>query len=264
MDFKTSDGKQLNYQIYGKGYPIIFIHGYGSYQQIWTMQLDFFQKHHFKVITYDQRNHGASQTDIQLKDIDILVRDLKELIMGLHLDHPLLVGHSMGASVIYGLLKEKFSNISAVVAVDQSPKMIGNLKWPYGFMGATRIDYKEKLQNLGKVRETLHGVTSKCRQAVQIARMQFPFDWALNRPLLESEVRKDWRSALIETTIPTLLMTANQSPFFDGHFADELQILNSTYISHTAIDQTGHCIMSEQVDEFNEKVLDFIESVHIK
>lgn len=261
MDFQTSDKMRLNYHKYGKGQPLVFIHGYSGYQEIWTMQIDFFVNHGYQVITYDQRNHGASQFDPNLTDFNVLIRDLKELIIGLKLDQPILIGHSMGAAVVYGFIGKYASMIKAAVAVDESPKMIGTPDFPYGFMNATRINYKEKLAQLGKVRETLHGVAPKCRQAVKNARAQFPFNWEGNQKLLYGHVHEDWRQNLINATLPVLLVTANQSPFYNGKWADVMVKQNPKYLKHVAIDQSGHCVMAEQPAEFNQTVLKFITAL---
>ncbi|MFC2685494.1 MAG: alpha/beta fold hydrolase, partial [Limosilactobacillus oris] len=39
MDFQTSDGVRLNYRIQGQGQPVVLIHGFGGYQQIWCLQV---------------------------------------------------------------------------------------------------------------------------------------------------------------------------------------------------------------------------------
>lgn len=262
LDFETSDKIRLNYQIYGKGAPIVFIHGFSGYQEIWTMQLDYFVKRGFQVITYDQRNHGASQTDFKLNNMNRLIKDLKELIDYLQLKRPVLVGHSMGGSVIYGFLK-KYMNytLTGAVSVDESPKMIGNKSWPYGFMNAMRFNYRLKLKEFPNVKETLNGICNKCRQRVRVAQQQFPFDWKINEALLLNHVRRDWRDSIINTKTALLLLTANQSPFYDGHYADVMHDKNPQYVHHIPVDQSGHCIMAEQPDKFNQVVSGFISNV---
>lgn len=261
MDFITSDGIRLNYQEYGNGMPIIFVHGFSGCQEIWTEQIDFFVEHGFRVITYDQRNHGASQIDENLSDIFVLVRDLKELIEHLCKQNPIIVGHSMGASVAYGILGQYQNLVKAVVAVDQSPKMVEDDEWHYGFMHATRTNCRAKAEQLPHIRQTLHGVTDKTRQKVKNAQRQFPFDWQLNKKLLYSHVRVDWRKDIVNANVPVLLITANQSPFYDGRYADVMCQENPKFVSHIAIDQTGHCVMAEQPTEFNQDVLSFIKNL---
>ena len=60
---------------------------------------------------------------------------------------------------------------------------------------------------------------------------------------------------LEKINIPTLLVTANQSPYFNGKFADVMRQANPKFISHQAVDQSGHVIMAEQANKFN-KIMD--------
>lgn len=259
MDFITSDGIRLNYQKYGEGDPIVFVHGFSGNQAIWTEQIDYFTNQGFQVITYDQRNHGISQKDPNLKDVDVLVLDLKELIQGLCEQKAILVGHSMGAAIGYGFAAKNAELISHFIAIDESPKMIEDDEWHYGFMHATRADYRQKIMQLPHLKQTLHGVTSKVRNAVKNVQHEFPFDWDLNQRLLIDHARRDWRPELSSLRVPTLLMTAAESPFYDGEYAKIMQKTDPNYLNSVTIEQTGHCIMAEQPVEFNEIVLDFIK-----
>lgn len=257
MEIITRDGKKLNYYVQGSGQPIIFIHGFGGYQQIWTDQIDFFDQQGYQVITYDQRNHGASYRESQLDRFDILIDDLKDLLDTLQVDNPILVGHSMGASVIYGFTS-KYSNypLSKVITVDQSPKMLNTPSWKYGYMDITRANYKLRLKMHNK--ETLNGIDDNVFWKLKVAKEQFPFVKDDNLELLYDHARKDWRDSLINCKVPMLLVTANQSPYFDGKFADEFVYKNAN-ISHVAIDQSGHVVMAEQPDTFNQELLNYIK-----
>ena len=148
MDFKTSDGIRINYYVYGAGKPVVLIHGFGGYQQIWCLQIKNLIQQGYQVITYDQRNHGASTRDEQLDSIELLIKDLYELLNYLNVAKPFLIGHSMGASVIYGFLSLYTDfPLSGVIAIDQSPKMLNTIQWPYGYMDVTRASYKLKLKD---------------------------------------------------------------------------------------------------------------------
>lgn len=261
MDFTTSDHIRLNLRQYGSGQPIIMIHGFSGCQAIWTEQIRPFVNHGFQVITYDQRNHGASELDENLTEIDRLVTDLKEIVEQVCNEKPILIGHSMGAAVTYGMLEQNAHLLKGVIAIDESPKMIENTNWHYGFMHATRANYKEKMRQLPHIRQTLHGVTPECRKQVKAENQQFPFDWQANEELLYSHVRRDWRQFLIDTMLPVLMVTANQSPFFDGEYAKVMQAQNPEHLHRRAIDQTGHCVMAEQPAKFNQTAFEFISTL---
>ena len=36
MLFKTSDNVKINYELTGKGKPIVLVNGFGAYQEIWS------------------------------------------------------------------------------------------------------------------------------------------------------------------------------------------------------------------------------------
>lgn len=257
MEIITRDNKKLNYYIHGTGQPIVFIHGFGGYQQIWTDQVNFFVDQGYQVITYDQRNHGASVRDPQLDTIDVLIDDLKDFLDQLKLNDPILVGHSMGASVIYGFIS-KYPDylLSKIIAVDQSPKMLNTPSWYYGYMAITRANYKMQLKMHNK--ETLNGIDDNVFWKLKTVKAQFPFIKDDNLKLLYDHARKDWRKSLINCKVPMLLVTANQSPYFDGNFADEFVSENQN-LTHECVDQSGHVVMAEQPDKFNQVVLDFIK-----
>lgn len=259
MDFQTSDGVELNYQVEGSGQPVVLIHGFGGYQQIWYLQVPELVKQGYQVITYDQRNHGASGHTPGLDSLDRLIADLHELLVGLKLERPFLIGHSMGAAEIYGFIKQYPDfPLRGAIAIDQSPKMLNTPRWHYGYMDITRASYRLKLKQHGNVRETLNGVPKKVLDHLAPVKEMFPFVRADNLPLLYDHAKKDWRSAIEKAQVPLLLVTANQSPYFDGAFADVMAQANPNYVSHAAVDQTGHVVMAEQAAKFNEIMNQFL------
>jgi len=52
-------GFNMYYEIYGKGEPLLFIHGNGGSMNAFIYQLPYFAKH-FKVIMADSRGQGKS------------------------------------------------------------------------------------------------------------------------------------------------------------------------------------------------------------
>ncbi|EEW54098.1 alpha/beta fold hydrolase [Limosilactobacillus antri] len=260
MDFRTSDGVRINYQVRGSGQPVVLVHGFGGYQQVWCLQVPELLDRGYQVITYDQRNHGASGHTADLASVDRLIADLHELLVGLQVARPVLIGHSMGAAEIYGFLQRypDFS-VRGAIAIDQSPKMLNTAQWPYGYMDITRASYRLKLKEHGNVRETLNGVPKQVLNQLAPEKEMFPFVRAENLPLLYDHAKKDWRPAVEKATVPLLLVTANQSPYFDGRFADVLAAANPAYVTHAAVDQSGHVVMAEQAGAFNELMDEFLD-----
>ena len=126
-NFTTSDGVKLNYLEAGEGQPFIMIPGWSQTAEQWFAQIEFFQKTH-RVIAMDMRGHGDSEKVDYGYRITRLSKDVRELIEALDLRDVILMGHSMGSSVIWGYYdlwgKDR---IAKIIHCDQSPYLSVNI-----------------------------------------------------------------------------------------------------------------------------------------
>ncbi|WP_334330259.1 alpha/beta fold hydrolase [Companilactobacillus sp. HBUAS59699] len=258
MKFLTDDNIQLDYNVYGKDKPIILIAGFGGYQEIWQLQVDYLVGMNYQVITYDHRNHGASQRTQSGLNMARLIQDLHELIEYLKLDKPLLIGHSMGASVCYGYLT-KYDNVAAVMGVDQTVKMLNDSEWHYGFMNIDSNNYKEIVSKPAKVHETVNGLDTRVMSRLSAAKNNYPFDRKANLPLLFDHVTKDWRRAVQKSSHPIMLVAARDSPYYNSDFASMITS-KSEHVNSAIVENCGHDIMAEVPEIFNQLMRHFVLS----
>lgn len=256
MKFLTNDKVELDYHKYGQGQPVVLVEGFGGYQEIWRLQVDYLTEMNCQVITYDHRNHGHSQRTDKGLQMDRLTDDLSELINYLYLDKPILVGHSMGASICYDYLS-RYQNIKALMAIDQSPKTLNDSNWKYGFENLNANNLKKKLSESDKAHETVNGLDNRIVFDLNEAKTKYPFNRISNLPLLLDHAQKDWRKVLLKTQIPIDLVVAKQSPYFNCNFAKKLAGQNS-FIKQYCLENCGHDIMAEVPDEFNQTLRHFI------
>ncbi|WP_277946918.1 alpha/beta fold hydrolase [Limosilactobacillus fermentum] len=106
----------------------------------------------------------------------------------------------------------------------------------------------------------LNGIDPYVFDLLKVARQQYPFNRDANQELVADVARQDYRSTLAKTKVPTLLVTANQSPFYRGKYAQVAK--DNPVISHVAINQGGHVIMAEKVGAFNQVVEDFLKKLN--
>ena len=94
-------GFKMYYETYGKGAPILLIHGNGGSIANLENQIPYFAKDHF-VIAADSRAQGKSIDSSDSLSYEMMADDLSALLDSLHLDSCLVFGWSDGG--INGLL----------------------------------------------------------------------------------------------------------------------------------------------------------------
>jgi pimeloyl-ACP methyl ester carboxylesterase len=90
------NGVGLYYESHGEGLPLVFAHGGGGDLLQWTYQVPHFSER-YRVITFDNRGHGRSDSPETGYSIDIFSEDILGLLDALALEKVVLVGLTMGA-----------------------------------------------------------------------------------------------------------------------------------------------------------------------
>ncbi|MDQ3142758.1 MAG: alpha/beta fold hydrolase [Bacteroidota bacterium] len=96
---------------------IIFIHGFPFNKSMWNVQTEAL-KESFRVITYDVRGHGDTDSGIGDFSIDLFVDDLLFLMNSLKLDKVVLCGLSMGGYIALNAIKKYSERFEALVLCD--------------------------------------------------------------------------------------------------------------------------------------------------
>jgi pimeloyl-ACP methyl ester carboxylesterase len=87
----------LNVEEYGKGEPIIFVHGVGGNTQYWYYQREYL-KSIMRVILIDLPGHGQS-TGEGCKTIEEARDVVRDVIVNMGIEQAYLAGHSMGGGI---------------------------------------------------------------------------------------------------------------------------------------------------------------------
>ena len=112
------DGVRLYYEVYGKGPPLLLIHGNGA--SIWSMkhQIAFFSQS-YQVIAMDSRDHGRSGDAAGPLTFEAMTDDLAALLDHLHTGPVLVLGWSDGGieALLLGIRHpDKVTRIAAMAA----------------------------------------------------------------------------------------------------------------------------------------------------
>ena len=64
--FRTSDGVNLGYVEEGRARPVVLIHGYTAPAAAWALTTDALVSAGYRVIAFDRRCHGESETPVSV------------------------------------------------------------------------------------------------------------------------------------------------------------------------------------------------------
>ena len=95
-----AEGVRIHYVRTGGNKPVVVLaHGYSDNGLCWTPVARALE-HDYDLVMYDARGHGLTQTPDEPIDNQVRGADLARVIRGLHLDRPVIMGHSMGAATV--------------------------------------------------------------------------------------------------------------------------------------------------------------------
>ena len=86
------------FSIEGEGEPLILIHGIGAARSIWRFLIPLLSQH-FKVVSYDLRNHGQAPSTEPGYGLDDLVDDLEAVRQRCGAQKTHIAGHSLGGMI---------------------------------------------------------------------------------------------------------------------------------------------------------------------
>ena len=101
----------------GDGPTVVLVHGLASNARIWDAVAPRLAER-CRVVAYDQRGHGLSDTPADGYGFAEVVGDLRRLIETLGLGRPTLVGHSWGGNVVLELAATYPDAVAALALVD--------------------------------------------------------------------------------------------------------------------------------------------------
>lgn len=119
----TPDGCSLSYELAGSGPPAVLIHGLGGNMSIWSRLRDRLAEQN-TVLTYDLRGSGASrEADRRELTLTVWSDDLHGLLDALAIERPVLVGHSLGASIALKLALRWPDRAAGLVLMGADPDL---------------------------------------------------------------------------------------------------------------------------------------------
>ncbi|NBX93588.1 MAG: alpha/beta hydrolase [Proteobacteria bacterium] len=116
--FKASDGTSLFFEVQGEGKPLVFCYGLTCRRDHWRHQIAYFAKN-YQIITFDYRGHHNSSRPLndQHLTLDWCANDLVDLFNHLRIQEAVVLGHSLGVSILSKFVPKLQERIKAAVFI---------------------------------------------------------------------------------------------------------------------------------------------------
>lgn len=267
----ATDGTPIYYTDRGRGTPILFIHGWGASQEMFSRNLEPLSRTH-RVIAVDLRGHGQSGKQSEVNTLPQAARDLRLLIDTLGLENVVAVGWSVGTSIIYTYL-HLFGDhrLAAMVNIDMVPFFLRTDDWPHGLMGS--LDYpgaialtSNFLEDRAALEPGLAAASFRDGSAADLEGMDVRLrDMRLvPTPILVSywisALSQDWRTLLPTLSLPALLAFGSRSATFPTAPAADVHRL-LPHAELVLFEESGHAPFWEEAEIFNAVITRFAEQV---
>jgi len=122
----SKDGTPISYEIQGSGEPtLVFVHGWSCDSRYWRAQLPYFSGNH-RVVTLDLAGHGHSGTARTKYTMGAFGEDVRAVVEATGGAGVILIGHSMGGSVIAEAARLMPDRVAGLIGVDT----LENIEYP--------------------------------------------------------------------------------------------------------------------------------------
>lgn len=274
--FAEVNNIKLSYEIFGDGYPVVLVHGFGDTKEGWRAQTPELSKH-FKVIRFDNRGAGNSERPGDKYKLDDFVEDIKGLMDYLKIDKAHIIGWSLGGMLVQNFVLKYPDRVNKVVLIntnagtpdESGPEAYKNMRLEKeklkkedpveAFWSTARVGYyiKFRKQMEAEPSKKWYGLWSVEDLIEESAKnIATEHEIELQGNVLKVHNTKD---RLKNITNPVLLLTATHDRITPKSSMEEMhELLPNSKIY--VVDKAGHSSPLEKAPEVNQQIVNFLKA----
>jgi len=243
----------LNYKKLGEGtQKVVILHGLFGSLDNWMTHGRYLASKGFEVYLVDQRNHGKSP-HTAAHDYELMSQDLADFLKEHNIEHPYLIGHSMGGKTVMHYAMHHQHNIKKLVVVDIAPKYYPphhqQILNAFHSVDVANISSRKEAQESMSVHVSNVGVMQFLLK--NLDRTKTGFQWKVNLDVLENEIEKIGSTYEFQTPqdVETLFIRGGNSDYI---LNEDRSLLKSHFPNSNlvTIRDAGHWVHAEQYENF--------------
>lgn len=244
---RSINGIKTNYEIIGKGEPLIIFHGWGSNTERWQEVASILSDKGFCVIIPDLPGFGKSEELQTAWNMNNYLKWAEEFVKEMNFQEYYLLGHSFGGALAVKLAIKYPQNVKKLFLVSAASVRKHTTK-------------KSAFKNLAKIVKLFSFVPGyaffrKAFYKFIIRRSDYPYVSGVMKDTFKNVISEDLSQFTGFLKIPTILIWGDKdksTPIDDARFMNQ-KIKNSKLI---IIDGAGHALNRECPEVLAEKVLE--------
>jgi len=243
---------------------IIFIHGFPLNKSMWDKQMDAL-KDKYRVIAYDIRGHGESESGISTFSIELFTSDLLYLMDVLKIEKASVCGLSMGGYIALNAITNYPQRFESLVLCDTNC-IADTLETIQSRLSASDSISEDGINNYAaeSVKHLFapESFTSRMDEIDAVKEMiQNTSEETLIKTLMALCVREQTCSLIHQIKVPTLILVGEEDKITPPAAAKFMHAKIKDSILHV-IEHAGHLSNLENTEDFNDQLTGFFDWVY--
>lgn len=234
---------KVYYEVYGKGEPLILIHGNSSSIVSFENQIPELSKH-YQLIAVDSRAQGKSTDSKKEITYELMASDVYELIKKLNLDSVFVLGHSDGGIVGLELAYAHPEKVKKLIAIGANYSWKDFLELPDSIQMSSNDPLIERIRPLAhKIKEGAQKITPEIQKKLTDLMDKYP-------NFTTDQLHK------IKT--PVLVVSGDHDLITLEHTISLFSNLSNAQL--LVLPDATHFVMMEQADILNKQIIKFFDT----
>ena len=270
------NGVKLCYEVFGDGYPLFLIHGFGAKKESWIAQIPDLSNH-FKVIILDNRGAGKSDRPDSEYTMEMFADDINGLMEHLGIEKANIAGWSLGGMIVQNFVLKYPERINKLILIntnygfpdESGPEVYKNMRldeikmkkedpvkaWWSGARSSFYIKFRKQLE--ADPSKKWYGLWS-AEELIELSTIDPPTEKDVN---LQAGALKTHNTFDRLDTIknPTLILVASHDRLMSKSSMEQIheKLPNSTIV---VIEKAGHNSPLSKAPEVNRTIIDFLKA----